>query len=238
MIESKYITVPLLRGFDQIRDIFDLIGNRGYICGGYARYCASERQTNNEAEDVDIFPTTNESSASILKDFQDREFEIAHENHVSISLKLTEDEEKLKEVRLRWKMAPKIQIIKPVVEGRILTIGSKEDILNNFDFTVVRALIVNPYHILVDEDFVEDEKHKLIRIKNIHCPISSTLRCMKYARKGYFMKPSQALALFKDWDERGEDYKKRMIELFEERSPSGEMTQTEIDELESLLRID
>lgn len=99
--------------------------------------------------------------------------------------------------------------------------------------------------VMVDDQFEDDELHGLLRLKNIHCPISSLLRCCKYARKGYFLCPAEALKLFIDWTERGEEYRTRMIELFSESSkgkvskdnPDG-MTQEEIDELESLLRID
>jgi hypothetical protein len=131
------------------------------------------------------------------------------------------------------------------LRGAIVTLGTMEEILENFDFTVVRAGILNSKEVMVDEDFENDEKHLYLRLKNIHCPISSLLRCCKYARKGYFMRPIEALKLFNDWTDRGDEYRSRMVELFgmsglgkkSEDNPNG-MAQEEIDELESLLRID
>lgn len=234
--------IPLRRGFYEISELFALCQKAGAtICGGYARYCASPKPTAKvlAAGDVDLFPHSEDASKILLADLTAMGFEIAHENHVSISMKPTEaNEEKLAHI-------PTPQIIKPVIEGKIVTLGTTQEILENFDFTIVRAAIVSPTEVMVDDDFEDDETHGILRLKNIHCPISSLLRCCKYARKGYFLKPSEALKLFQDWTERGEEYRKRMVELFAESAkgkasdtnPDG-MTQQEIDELESLLRID
>lgn len=235
-------TIPLRRGFYEISELFALCQSAGAtICGGYARYCASPRPTAKLiiAGDADLFPHSENASKILLTALLKMGFEIAHENHVSISMKPKKDsEEKLVHI-------PTPQIIKPMIEGKIVTLGTTEEILENFDFTIVRAAILSPTEVMVDDQFEDDEAHGLLRLKNIHCPISSLLRCCKYARKGYFLRPSEALKLFIDWTERGEEYRTRMIELFSESSkgkvskdnPDG-MTQEEIDELESLLRID
>lgn len=235
-------TISLLRGFNEIKVFFDLCQTyNSVICGGYARYCASPLPTPKviAAHDVDMFPKTEESSNQLLEALKNMGFEVTHENHVSITLKPIEEKKK------ELEFLPTPQIIKPVIEGKIVTLGTSEEILDNFDFTIVRACIQSPTEVLVDEDFEDDERNKILRLKNIHCPISSLLRCCKYARKGYFLRPMEALKLFQDWTDRGEEYQKRIIELFNESSkgkassenPDG-MTQEEIDELEALLRID
>lgn len=235
-------TIPLRRGFYEITAIFALCQKAGAtICGGYARFCASPRPTTKvlPAGDVDLFPHSEDASKILLANLLAMGFEIAHENHVSISMKANKDNEgKLAHI-------PTPQIIKPVIEGAIVTLGTTEEILENFDFTIVRAAIISPTEVMVDDDFEDDENHGILRLKNIHCPISSLLRCCKYARKGYFLRPAEALKLFLDWTNRGDDYRQRMVELFQEsakgkassENPNG-MTQEEIDELESLLRID
>lgn len=238
--KDMFKTVPLLRGFTEITVLYDIATKHdSIICGGYARYCASTAKKVKEAKDVDLFPKTPEVYDTLLKELLELGYEIKHENHVSTTLSPKPDfEEKLGHI-------PTPQIIKPVKEGKILTVGTTEEILDNFDFSVVRAAIISSKEVLVDEDFIKDEQNHVLRLKNIHCPISSLLRCCKYARKGYFLKPTEALKLFKDWDNRGDDYKNRMIELFE-KSAFGEQTvenfkgisQKEIDELEALLRID
>lgn len=235
-------TIPLRRGFYEITQLFALCQKAGAtICGGYARYCASPKPTAKvlAAGDVDLFPHSEDASKILLADLTAMGFMIVHENHVSISMKPNEaNEDKLTHI-------PTPQIIKPLIEGKIVTLGTTEEILENFDFTIVRAAIISPTEVMVDDDFEDDESHGVLRLKNIHCPISSLLRCCKYARKGYFLRPAEALKLFLDWMARGDEYRSRMVELFQESSkgkvsaenPDG-MTQEEIDELESLLRID
>jgi hypothetical protein len=238
----SFKTIPLKRGFQEIKPFFGLCQQfDAVICGGYARYCASPLPTPRviSAGDVDFFPKSEEASNKLFTALVGMGFEKQHENHVSITLKPSE----AKKTELEGYPTP--QIIKPIIEGKIVTLGTVEEILQNFDFTIVRAAIISPEEVMVDEDFEDDEKHHYLNLKNIHCPISSLLRCCKYARKGYFMRPAQALKLFIDWTNRGGEYQTRIIELFTESSkgkkseenPDG-MTQEEIDELESLMRID
>jgi len=234
--------IPIKRGFLEIAPLFELSQKfESVICGGYARYCASPLPTAKviPAGDIDFFPKSEDASNGLYKALEDMGFEKQHENHVSVTLKPKKDKESDLEIY------PTPQIIKPVIEGKIVTLGTVEEILSNFDFTIVRAAIISPTEVMVDEQFEEDEKHRILRLENIHCPISSTLRCCKYARKGYRMRPAQALKLFIDWTNRGPEYQARIIELFaesslgkkSEKNPDG-MTHEEIDELESLLRID
>ena len=234
-----YKIVPLRRGFTQVKTFFDLCNEwDSVICGGYARYCASplSPQSVIPASDVDLFPNSVGSAVGLTKALRRLGYTIKFENEVSITM----HPRKKKLEELKWMPIP--QIIKPVVAGRVMTVGTTEEILNNFDFTVVRAAIISPTEVLVDEDFENDESKKLLRIKNIHCPISSTLRCCKYSRKGYFLKPVEALKLFTDWMNREEGYRQRIIELFQKSAFSkkgeNEMTRQEIDELEALLRVD
>jgi hypothetical protein len=238
----SYKSVSIKRGFTEVAVLFDLCQLHGAtICGGYARYCASPKKTDKVvvAGDADLFPHSQDAHEKLLAALLAMGYVIAHENHVSITMKAADD----KKAALEYIQIP--QIIKPVVEGRIVTTGTTEEILDNFDFTIVRAAVVSPTECVVDEDFEADEQKGLLRLKNIHCPISSLLRCCKYARKGYFLRPAEALKLFTDWNDRGEEYQNRMIELFIEsgkgkvsdKNPDG-MTQEEIDELEALLRID
>jgi hypothetical protein len=108
-----------------------------------------------------------------------------------------------------------------------------ETILENFDFTVVRIGLSNPEVALADADFMHDEEKHQLRIKNIHCPISSTYRVMKYRSKGYWPPTLEILKLFFDWDERDEEYKMNIFQFFQKEDP----TKEEIDEMERLMRV-
>jgi hypothetical protein len=234
--------IPLRRGFFEIQELFALCQKAGAtICGGYARFCASPRPTAKvvTAGDCDLFPNSEAATEVLRLALTGMGFEKVHENHVSITMKPTKEKADV------LAHMPTPQIIKPMIEGKIVTLGTTEEILGNFDFTIVRAAIISPSEVMVDDDFEHDETHGLLKLKNIHCPISSLLRCCKYARKGYFLRPAEALKLFNDWMDRGPEYRQRILELFtesgkgkkSETNPEG-MTQEEIDELEALLRID
>ncbi len=241
--KPKYVSkegferVPLIRGFDIIQPLWELLedvkhitGKDCFICGGYARFCASPRREPVKAGDIDLY-CEDESVFDVLeRKLTAAGFEMRHENEVSKTYK-HQDEGPFAHL-------PTIQSIKPLREARIVAFGTKEVILANFDFSIVRAAILSSKLVLVDADFLHDEKHTLLRLKNIHCPISSTLRCMKYAKKGYFLRPLECLRLFLDWDNRDDEYRSKLRDFIEKASDGEGLSQEEIDELEAMMRID
>ncbi len=232
-----WVQIPIMRGVFEIEPLLDLCDKHGgKIIGGYARFCCSTREQVVKAGDVDIFPVgeTEEESKRVFEGHQAAlalaGLKIKHENNVSITYELAET--------APFNRCPTIQLIKPILEGAVVTMGSTETILDSFDFTIVRvALNADRKTATAWASFIDDEQRKRLRILNIHCPISSLLRVMKYGRKGYYMRPVEALKLFQDWDLRSDDYKKRMQDLFT-TGQMGTLSQKEIDELESLLRVD
>lgn len=229
--------VPIRRGLNPIQPVLELLENHNaFICGGYARYCASPNTGSRlvKAGDVDIYSQDEATFEALYAHFKSLGMEIRHENDMAITWLKPKDKSN------PYYGCPVLQLIKPVDEGAIVAVGETEKILENFDFSVIRCAIVwqdDQYWVLADSDFMRDEKKKYLRIKNIHCPISSMLRFMKYARKGYHTRPGQVMKLFVDWDSRSDMYKQRLIELFA-ASDLREMSQAQVDELEALLRID
>jgi hypothetical protein len=233
-----FTTTPVVRGFTEIALLYKSIQKfNGMICGGYARYCASLRKNAIPATDVDVFFKTPEEYELAKASFLADGLEIKHENEVSLTFKVPEDPKNY------WRTTPPIQLIKPMKEARLLTYGEREEILEYFDFTIVRAAIVDENTVLVDEDFEKDELATNLRIKNIHCPISSLFRAIKYIRRGYFLSPVESIKLFIDWQERDQEYRNKVLsflERIEKFKENGESTlsQEEIDEFERLMRID
>jgi hypothetical protein len=229
-VDEPFVEIPVYRGFTEIAKIFDLSQQtHSAICGGYVRYMTSPRREPERPGDVDVFPEDDKSYSDSMEIYRGMGFEVKHDNEISTTLKAPGD--------LPYKTWPVVQIIKPVEEGHIVAKGDMETILRNFDFTVVRVGLLSSDTALSDPAFLMDEEKHRLRFRNIHCPVSSMLRAMKYARKGYWLPPSEALRLFMDWEERTDDYKANLIDLFLQ-SLEGEMTQKEIDRLEKLLRID
>jgi hypothetical protein len=251
MEETTFKIVPLLRGFTEIETLFNAVTERnGIICGGYARYCASTNKKPEAASDIDVFPYNEDAFKKLEGFFREEGFEERHQNDISLTYKRNESP--------KWFSCPTVQIIKPVKEGAVVSVGDMKTILENFDFTVVRAGILNSKEVMVDIDFEEDERKKMLRFKNIHCPISSTFRVIKYTKRGYWITTREVLGLFLDWENRDDEYRERIVELFKKADESnndmsGKLTdngsddfdrekqglsEEEIQELESLLRID
>lgn len=237
--QPEFVLLPILRGLpDALPVLRLLLEKKAFVCGGYARYCASPidgPRKLSKAGDLDIYCEDEETFNGLYQHFKDAGLEIRRDSDVAITYK------KPKDVSNLYYACPAIQLIKPIREGAIVANGSMEDILRNFDFTVIRCGIVyldGEFQVLADRDFLKDEEKKFLRIKNIHCPISSLLRFMKYGRKGYSTKPSQLAKLFADWDARSDEYRERLLELFADATEKGDLTPEEIDELEALMRID
>jgi hypothetical protein len=232
-----WVQIPVMRGLFEITPLLDLCDKLGgKIIWGYARYCCSRQERLVTAGDVDIFPTGDSSEQcqavydAWVNMLKSEGMEIKHENNVSITWDIKENQ--------KFVSCPTIQIIKPIEEGAILTSGTVEEILSNFDFTIVRvALNSDRKTATAWASFEADEKAKRLRILNIHCPISSLLRVMKYGRKGYYMRPIEAIKLFADWEGRTQEYRSRMNDLFS-HGEMGKLSKQEIDELEALLRVD
>ena len=232
-----WVQIPVMRGIFEIDPLLDLCDQHGgKIIGGYPRYCCSTREQPVKAGDVDIFPVgaTEEESKKVYENlfsaFAVSGLKPKHENNVSITYETA--------THPPFNRCPTIQLIKPVLEGAVVTRGTVEQILDSFDFTIVRvALNSDRKTATAWASFPDDEQHRKLRLLNIHCPISSLLRVMKYGRKGYYMRPVEALKLFNDWDGRDPKYKTRMNELFQ-TGQFGKLSQKEIDELEALLRVD
>lgn len=233
---SSFVHTPILRGFQEIQCIWEIAQRfNSAICGGYARYCVSRHRDPIKAGDVDLFPQSVESSALLIESLKENGLKVEHENEISVTFEHCNSHDDP-----RWLACPRVQVIKPILEGSIVTVGTIEEILNNFDFTVTRAAIINPTTGIVDQDFhADDEKFRLV-LKNIHCPISSTMRCVKYSKKGFWLPLIECVKLFNDWTELGEDYRQKLLDAIGKmhKQDGTEPTQEEIDELEKLMNID
>lgn len=231
--KEGFVEVPTIRGHSEVGAIWSIIsGHEATICGGFVRYMCSPMMYPVPAGDMDVYCRTKETFDKLKDLFKAINLSVRHENEMAVTY------ERIKDPKHPLFICPTIQLIKPVIEGRVVALGTTQEVIENFDFTVIRAGLINPKLALVDADFEHDEPKKILRLKNIHCPISSTLRCMKYSKKGYWLPPMQALRLFIDWDSRDDEYKSRLV-FFLEKSSIGEgMTQEEIDELEKLMRVD
>jgi hypothetical protein len=167
--QEGFVKAQVFRGFTEINKIYyDVSVHDGIICGGYVRYMCSPRLDPVKAGDLDIYCPTEEIFDK-LKEMFTAHLSIRVETEVAITYNRGNGNN-------RYFPAPPIQLIKPIREGKIVANGSLEEILENFDFTIIRAGLTSTHTAMVDADFAHDETKMVLRLKNIHCPISSTLR--------------------------------------------------------------
>ena len=229
--------VKVIRGFTEIEPLYEelcILLDYGdvHFLGGYIRYMCSPHPSPAKPGDLDIYFKDEDIYKKIKEEFIGWGFTIKHENPVSVSFALITDTDN------RFFGTPEVQLIKPIEDGAIKAVGEMEHIISNFDFTVIRCGFISPQLALVDADFMHDEEHRILRIKNIHCPISSTLRCMKYARKGYWLPPLQCCRLFFDWEDRTDAYRQEIYEFLIEADKGEGLTREDIEKMERLMRID
>lgn len=228
---DKLKKVKVYRGGQLIRPIIKLSQEyKMNIIGGYVRWMASPLPKPYPADDIDLFPTEEGGGQELVEALLKKKFEVLLETDNAWTFKKHE-----KAPYIRW---PRIQVIKGFREGKTVTWGTLEEVISNFDFTVVRIGLISEDWALADPDYKKDEKNKRLRWKNIHCPISAVVRACKYAKKGYFCSPMEILRLFDDWDERDDDYKAELGALFLASQNEEEFTEEQVHRLERLLRID
>ncbi len=196
--EKKYKKVRVRRMIDDIDELLNIVADDGFIMGGFVRWCASPHKNPVPFYDIDVYSKNRP----------------AYERIISRARELSAFE--------RWKGTPnstacvwrerRVQFIQPKNQGRMVGYGSLEEILDNFDFTVCKAALLNKEYAIVHKDFEEHEENKLLIIDHVHCPIGTLVRVLKYVKKGYFIKPLELLKLFYDWDSRPAEYKSLMAE--------------------------
>ena len=199
---TKWPTLPVLRGFTEIKEIYDIVYDHGgYICGGWVRYMVSPVANPAPSQDVDVYCPDEDTYLAITEALEMIADGI-YTSAVSTTFNKFKDRPHI----------PPVQVIKPRTDGRLVTEGTLQDVLENFDFTICRAGLINSEEAVVDPDFVEDETEKRIRIKNVHCAFGNMMRVMKYHSRGYKVLPSDLIPLFEDWTyARDEEYRHKLL---------------------------
>jgi hypothetical protein len=252
-MKSNYITLPVLRGSKEIEILWPLVQEYNvHVCGGYARYCLSQSKNPIPAGDIDLFPQDEKLHKALIDHIVRIGFSVKNENELAVTFgdylsekqrkdaELEELEEldlKFYEYNPKYIAVPRIQVIKPIKEGNMITTGNLIDILDRFDFTITRVALTSLNEGIADENFVEHDISRKLEIKHIHCPISSIQRVVKYSNKGYWLSPQESVKLFTDWDGRDDDYKNKVLGLVKKLDDEN-LTKEEVVESERLFNVD
>ena len=203
---------PIFRGVSEISPLLELTKkHNSYICGGYARYCASPRMDIelNAGGDIDIYSYDLLSHTNLLDELRTKSYHIVNDSEYSVTL-MTPDN---KIYHQTWDLPLDarrltIQLVKPSEERK--TLGNVDNIIDNFDFTVCQVAILSPSQALVNWKFYDDEVKMKIRKSYLtkeskdpkntnNNPMVSFYRAMKYIKKGYKVDESFVFEMFEAW---------------------------------------
>ncbi len=189
------------RELDTVQLMQTLTKGKGFIAGGFARYCLDPAEPL-MAGDIDIFTRNEEEHAAILSSFT--EHTLMQRTHESL-------------IETKWdyklktgfkKESYSIQLINPVRIENMVGYGTIDEVLASFDFTIIKAAIdLADLQTYTHEDFAFDNSVKELIIENIHCPISTMGRVVKYTKKGFSCPNKELLKLFSDYEKRTPEWK-------------------------------
>ena len=116
-VTPDFVVTSIKRGLEVIQPILNLLeGKNAFICGGYARYCASPNEGKRlvKAGDVDIYCYNEDAFEQLYQHFKDVGLEIRFDTDVALTYKKTKDKEN------PFYGCPVIQLIKPLDQGAIV----------------------------------------------------------------------------------------------------------------------
>jgi len=192
----------IVRCMEHIDLVFGATGGKGFICGGFARYAMSPLDSPVIPSDIDLYcfdePTYNDIIDALTKDER------------TVRRKASRIETKFDIVLSGGGYNREIlnlQVIRPFTIMNMVSDGDALKILQNFDFTIAKCAILPDMTTLSHVDFLDHEQELKLVVYNIHCPISSLKRIIKYTNRGYMIESVELLKLFEDYESRSPAWK-------------------------------
>lgn len=201
LLPHPFVPASVRRNQDVIDLVFDLTGGQGFICGGFARYALSPVDKPVVLGDIDVYCGTQEVFMSIADRFRCNpacKQRGASEIEVKYDFMIEDGYEK---------HSYSIQLIRPIAIFNMVSDGDWTNVLKHFDFTIAMCAILPNGKAYKHSDFDHHEIEQRLVINNIHCPISSTMRVIKYTKRGYVISSQQLLLLFLDYESRSPEWK-------------------------------
>lgn len=195
MLHNFISEQPVKRGFEAIATLYQAVGADGYIAGSYAAFMIADAHIV-QPNDVDIFATSEQGARRIAKSLNELGYTMVDVNDVVFSLEATHI--------TPYKLP--VQIVKPNPKWATFP----DDIINDFDMDICRALLMSPRVVWADAN-VGQPSGKFLRVNN---PLRSLKRMMKYHLRGVQFDEWELLKLFRAWEEMPQDRKDDLMTLY------------------------
>lgn len=218
-MESKFIDFPILRGWDEVAELYTLIGDRGYIAGGYATWMASPLDEPYLPGDIDIFAVSDtaawELTADICKE-RGWTWDMSPIAYTCFPHPLSSivDDRKVIQVIVpnpQWTSVIKM----PMKSHRTLFFNEfdaytqRRLILESFDLDIIRGVVLDKSTVWGDVNLGQ----RIGRIMCISDPVHNLRRVMKYIAKGVTFENSELFKLFWAYASRLTREQRKMVDI-------------------------
>jgi len=179
-MNEHWSTMPVVRGFDSVKDIYAASKGHGYISGSYAAFMAAPIMTPILPNDVDVFAVSDKAALYIHNFLINRKgWDLDAISSIAYTLS-----HKRRDFT--------VQIVKPNPAWKTFP----DDFMAAFDMDVCRAVLLSPTEVLADAN-VGDLWGKLLLIND---PLRSLKRVMKYHKRGVQFLDRELIKLFEAWE--------------------------------------
>lgn len=170
-------TYPVKRGWEEVAELYTLIGDRCFIAGGFAVWMASPQDDPYPANDIDIFAVTPDHAWAITQEicalygWDYSVSPVAFSLHPSPTRQAKVVNKRRVQVVIpnpKWDLA---SLSRPYQMGRVL---------DGFDLDVCRGVLVSPEIVSGDPNMGGYDAH----LRVIRNPVYTLRRMFKYMQKG------------------------------------------------------
>jgi hypothetical protein len=190
-MNEHWLELPVLRGFDGVAKLYPIIATQGYIGGSYAAWMCSPLDSPALPADIDIFATSADNATRIALDLAGTLDAYYDDNGIVYSLS-------------GGAAVKPIQVIRPSPEWKVFP----DDIMNSFDLSCSRAMLISPETILGDVD-AGMTSAKLLRTHN---PLRTLKRIMKYSNRGVEFADSELVKVLLAWESLSAERRAELIQ--------------------------
>lgn len=192
------VTVPVRRGMGLVEPLLRVVNGKGWIAGGFARWCCSPSAEIALPVDIDVFFADLSDVNVTVGKLKELGAKVVKEVPYFVQLDVS--------AAFPGFGLPAVQLVKPNVrpDGTAAWGPTKEDIVRQIDLTVCRVALdgLGRSTATADPLFETDELAKRIRFKCIKFPPAEMRHAFKYAAKGYTLSLTDASELLENWVQR------------------------------------